>query len=167
MCRTRPLVGMLLEGRCERGCRIARRHLLRHGRCQQHERSGQSLAHRGSVAAGSNEVHALVLPTRPGLGPSKGGPNRTLAYMYDPANPVPTMGGYELTIPAGPKDQRPIEGRPDVLVFTSDSLAEPMEVTGQVRARLYRLERRAGLRLFRSALRRLSRTAARLTFARV
>jgi hypothetical protein len=50
---------------------------------------------------------------------------------------VPTLGGYQLTIPAGPKDQRPIEGRPDVLVFTSAPLAEPLEVTGRVRARLW------------------------------
>jgi hypothetical protein len=72
-----------------------------------------------------------------GLGASKSGPSQTLAYLYDPAKPVPTIGGYELTIPAGPKDQRPIEERADVLVFTSESLAEPMEVTGHVRARLY------------------------------
>lgn len=60
-----------------------------------------------------------------------------LSYLYDPANPVPTLGGPQLTLPAGGKDQRPIESRPDVLVFTSEPLAEPMEVTGPVRARLW------------------------------
>jgi uncharacterized protein len=63
--------------------------------------------------------------------------DRTLSYIYDPRKPVPTVGGYQLTIPAGPKDQREIEARDDVLVFTSEPLARPIEVTGRVRARLY------------------------------
>jgi hypothetical protein len=60
-----------------------------------------------------------------------------LSFSYDPTNPVPTLGGPELTIPAGPKDQQSIESRPDVLVFTSEPLAEPLEVTGRVRAKLW------------------------------
>ncbi|MCX8092430.1 MAG: CocE/NonD family hydrolase, partial [Verrucomicrobiae bacterium] len=60
-----------------------------------------------------------------------------LRFAYDPANPVPTLGGPELTLPAGPKDQRSIETRPDVLVFTSEPLAEPLEITGHVRAKLW------------------------------
>jgi uncharacterized protein len=46
------------------------------------------------------------------------------------------VGGYELTLPAGPRDQRAIEARDDLLVFTSKPLPEPLEVTGQVRARI-------------------------------
>jgi hypothetical protein len=61
----------------------------------------------------------------------------SLSYRYDPANPAPTIGGYELTLPAGPRDQTPLDGRTDVLVFSSPVLAEPFEVTGRVRARLY------------------------------
>ncbi len=60
-----------------------------------------------------------------------------LSFQYDPQDPVPTIGGAQLTIPAGPKDQRTIETRPDVLVFTSPPLAKPLEVTGRVRARLW------------------------------
>jgi predicted acyl esterase len=59
------------------------------------------------------------------------------SYIYDPTNPVPTVGGYQLTLPAGPRDQRSIESRDDVLVFTSAPLAQPLEVTGQVRVKLY------------------------------
>jgi uncharacterized protein len=66
--------------------------------------------------------------------PAKADP---LIYTYDPANPCPTLGGPQLTVPAGAMDQRKIEGRPDVLVFTSASLTEPVEVTGRVRARLW------------------------------
>ncbi|HYK67064.1 MAG TPA: CocE/NonD family hydrolase [Streptosporangiaceae bacterium] len=60
-------------------------------------------------------------------------------YRYDPADPVPTAGGPTL-IPAspdgsvswmaGPRDQRAIEARSDVLSFTSDVLPEDLEVTG-------------------------------------
>lgn len=60
-----------------------------------------------------------------------------LAYTYDPGDPVPTVGGIQLTIPAGPMDQRKIEERADVLVFTSAPLPEPLEVTGRVRAQLW------------------------------
>ena len=64
------------------------------------------------------------------------GPSGTLTYTNDPAHPVPSVGGYELTIPAGPKDQRSIESRPDLLVFTTAPLTAPLEVTGHVLARL-------------------------------
>lgn len=65
------------------------------------------------------------------------GASATVTYRYDPNQPVPTLGGYQLTIPAGPRDQRSIESRPDVLVFTSETLAQPLEVTGRIRAKLY------------------------------
>ncbi|MGI5130005.1 CocE/NonD family hydrolase [Pseudonocardia sp. CA-107938] len=63
----------------------------------------------------------------------------TDAFTYDPADPVPTTGGAVLMsneFPAGPLDQAPVEARPDVLVYTSDVLAEDLEVTGRVRAHL-------------------------------
>ncbi len=66
--------------------------------------------------------------------PSDGG---RLSYKYDPNDPVPTVGGQNLTIPKGPMDQREVESRPDVLVFTSDALTEPVEITGRVLAKLY------------------------------
>ncbi len=58
-------------------------------------------------------------------------------YLYDPTNPVPTHGGHNLNIPAGPYDQRLIENRDDVLVFTSPVLDQPYEATGPIRARLF------------------------------
>jgi putative CocE/NonD family hydrolase len=60
-----------------------------------------------------------------------------LAFTYQPTNPVPTLGGTQLTLPAGPMDQRTVEERPDVLVFSSPVLDEPLEVTGRIRARLW------------------------------
>lgn len=58
-------------------------------------------------------------------------------YVYDPARPAPTVGGVQLTLPSGPMDQRSLESRDDVLVFTSETLADPVEVTGRIRARLW------------------------------
>lgn len=60
-----------------------------------------------------------------------------LSYRYDPADPVPTLGGRNLNIVAGPMDQRPVECRPDVLLFTSDEFQSPIEVTGQIIAKIY------------------------------
>ncbi|MHC4328452.1 MAG: CocE/NonD family hydrolase, partial [Planctomycetota bacterium] len=62
---------------------------------------------------------------------------KALSYRYDPNDPVPTVGGQNLLLPKGPMDQRKIESRPDVLLFTTDVLAEPVEVTGRIYAKLY------------------------------
>lgn len=58
-------------------------------------------------------------------------------YSYDPADPVPTLAGANLGLPKGSVDQRPVEGRSDVLVFTTEPLTEPLEVTGHVSAVLF------------------------------
>jgi hypothetical protein len=61
-------------------------------------------------------------------------------YTYDPADPVTSVGGNNCCgtpTAAGPQDQRPIEKRPDVLVYTSDELQEELEVTGPVKVVLY------------------------------
>ena len=61
-------------------------------------------------------------------------------FLYDPDRPVPTWGGCTLmpgAQSAGPRDQRPVEERDDILVYTSAPLTEPMEVTGPVEAILY------------------------------
>jgi len=61
-------------------------------------------------------------------------------YVYDPASPVPTLGGRlccgESTKP-GPYDQRPNEERADVLVFSTPPLERDVEVTGEVSLELY------------------------------
>lgn len=60
-----------------------------------------------------------------------------LTYQYDPESPVPTIGGQNLLITKGPMDQRSVESRPDVLVFTSEPLTAPLEVTGRITAQLF------------------------------
>lgn len=63
--------------------------------------------------------------------------NGELRYQYDPQSPVPTVGGQNLLITKGPMDQREVESRADVLVFTTKPLAEPMEITGPISAKLF------------------------------
>jgi predicted acyl esterase len=59
------------------------------------------------------------------------------SYEYNPAVPVATVGGQELFLPRGPMDQRKLESRPDVLMFSTAVLTEPVEVTGRLRAKLF------------------------------
>ena len=58
-------------------------------------------------------------------------------YHYDPANPTPAVGGAWLSGSFGPRDNRPLEARPDVLVYTSIPLQQDLEVIGPVTAELY------------------------------
>ncbi|WP_340316394.1 CocE/NonD family hydrolase [Rhizorhabdus argentea] len=57
-------------------------------------------------------------------------------FVYDPSDPVPTMGGHLVmagAFPPGPKEQGSVEARQDVCVFTSAPLEQELEVTGRVR----------------------------------
>jgi putative CocE/NonD family hydrolase len=62
-------------------------------------------------------------------------------YVYDPADPVPTTGGPLCCDrdhkPAGPRDQRPVEARDDVLVYSTPPMEQDVEVTGPVSLELY------------------------------
>ncbi len=59
------------------------------------------------------------------------------SYTYDPQDPAPTFGGNTLIIPQGVADQRPVEDRGDVLVYTSEALPRDLEVTGPIKMRLF------------------------------
>jgi uncharacterized protein len=65
------------------------------------------------------------------------------AYLYDPRDPVPTVGGQtflpglRVAANSGPRDQRSVELRPDVLMFTTPPLISDVEVIGPVVLRLY------------------------------
>jgi len=64
-------------------------------------------------------------------------------FDYDPADPVVTCGGATflpglyIAANAGPRDQRSLETRDDVLCYTSDVLPRDTEVTGPVVLKLY------------------------------
>jgi predicted acyl esterase len=81
------------------------------------------------------------------------------AYVYDPANPVPTVGGNNLVcllicrlcyvcvlnlslnfmqdMPCGPLDQAEIDQRSDVLTFETPALAEALPLTGPLDVTLF------------------------------
>ena len=70
--------------------------------------------------------------------PSVDQPDR---FTYDPMNPVPTHGGYRSTNNVGgvdgSYDQRTVEERPDVLVYSTAPFKEGLEVTGTMTPTLY------------------------------
>jgi len=63
------------------------------------------------------------------------------SFVYDPKTPVQTIGGGDCcnggVVVPGAFDQRPVEVRHDVLVYTSDPLKEPVKIAGFVDAILH------------------------------
>lgn len=102
----------------------------------------------GSSSSGNVWRTAETWPVPASLTPfyltEKGGLKTTMpkaetavSYSYNPKNPVPTLGGRNLFLESGPKDQQLIEQRDDVLVFTTPPLEEDIEVTGDLSAKLF------------------------------
>ena len=88
-----------------------------------------------SNGSGDSVGRALTLTeVAPGDEPPDG-------YVYDPQDPVPTVGGqlccYWSQLPAGPFDQSAVESRPDVLVYTTDPFESAVEVTGSITLNLW------------------------------
>ena len=68
------------------------------------------------------------------------GDGKPATFSYDPANPVPTVGGHVLdqSLQPGPMDQREkVEARSDVLVFSTPVLERDLAVAGKVRVKLF------------------------------
>ncbi len=91
----------------------------------------------GKANAGSGDGCLLAEPPGPDEPPDR--------YVYDPEDPVPTLGGNHSicwgdafhVIQPGPFDQRPIERRQDVLSYTTPALDRDTEVTGPIVLHLY------------------------------
>ncbi len=64
------------------------------------------------------------------------GPAR-LAYRFDPAHPVSTFGGANLTFDRGPQDQRQVGNREDYLRFQTPVLDKDLSIAGTVTVELY------------------------------
>jgi putative CocE/NonD family hydrolase len=86
-------------------------------------------------AGGANTVHGggRLSQDPPGDEPPD-------VYLCNPLRPVPTLGGQVL-LPGGsavgPRDQRAVEVRDDVLVYRTPALDRPVEVTGSIELRLF------------------------------
>ena len=63
------------------------------------------------------------------------------SFVYDPMNPVPSYGGNVCctgnAVTAGAFDQRKMEARQDILVYTTEPFAEGMELSGSIVPTLY------------------------------
>jgi uncharacterized protein len=87
-------------------------------------------------AADEHKHGGALSPQPPGEAPPE-------EYTYDPHDPAPTLGGPTslpgglLRTNSGPLDQRKLEGRADVLVYSSRPLERPLEVTGPLTLVLY------------------------------
>jgi len=62
-------------------------------------------------------------------------------YLYDPSNPAPTVGGPlccdGLHLAPGPRDQRAVESRDDVLIYSTPAFTQDTEVTGPITLDLF------------------------------
>jgi uncharacterized protein len=81
--------------------------------------------------------HRLYLCGDGGVSPD--GPNGApRGYRYDPRRPIPTLGGRNMLIEPGPRDQRPVRALPDYgLVYRGETLAQDLTIAGNVRMTLH------------------------------
>lgn len=82
--------------------------------------------------ANGPEGAGTLAEAQPGQGPPD-------SFVYDPSDPPPTTGGSIVSsmIPSGSTDQRSVQQRPDVLVYSTAPLPSALEVTGPVKVVLY------------------------------
>src|SRR5437763_8375188 len=73
-----------------------------------------------------------------GAAPTADNPDK---FDYDPMNPVPSYGGNVCctgnAVQGGAFDQRKMEARPDILLYTTEPLKEGIEVSGPIEVTLY------------------------------
>lgn len=93
----------------------------------------------GAAGDGWLDTHRpFVDEDRPGRSPRDAREAAVDRYRYDPADPVPSVGGrFQASVPGGPYDQRPVLDRRDVLVYTTPPLRDDVEVTGPITVTLY------------------------------
>lgn len=85
----------------------------------------------------AHHVESLWLTGQGQLSCARSEPDEELSrYVSDGTSPTPVIGGRNLGPVSGPFDQRPLEGREDVAVFTSEAFEQPVELTGPIRANL-------------------------------
>lgn len=63
--------------------------------------------------------------------------SQPIHYKFDPENPVPTVGGANLTLKRGPMDQRAIGDRSDYLRFETGELKQAVAIAGPVKVELW------------------------------
>ena len=86
------------------------------------------------AAANSSKGNGSLSTAAPASEPSD-------KFTYDPLKPVPTIGGPLCCdgghLAPGPRDQRSVEDRNDVLIYSTPPLEHDLEVTGPVKLELF------------------------------
>ena len=72
-----------------------------------------------------------------GLGEAFDGEARPTPFTYDPADPTPAVGGPLLSGDSKQQDNKDVEARDDVLVFTGEPLVHDLDVIGDVSATVF------------------------------
>jgi predicted acyl esterase len=85
----------------------------------------------------NREVRYYLTTDKGLLAKPPAGADVKVSYRYDPANPVPTVGGANLTFERGPMDQRAIPERGDYLRFKTPPLEKDVTISGPVKVELY------------------------------
>jgi putative CocE/NonD family hydrolase len=84
-----------------------------------------------------HDIQAWYLHPEGGLSSDPPVLSHSDSFVYDPADPTPSVGGPVLVGKlAGPRDNSELEARPDVLVYTGAVLRSDLEIVGPVRARI-------------------------------
>jgi putative CocE/NonD family hydrolase len=84
-----------------------------------------------------HQAERWYLQSGRGLSKAMPGPSEPDRYRYDPADPTPSVGGSSLSQNSGPRDNRALEARPDVLVYTSPPQERDVEAIGPVTVELH------------------------------
>lgn len=85
----------------------------------------------------NREVRYYLTPDKALSAKAPSGEGMKLSYRFDPADPVPTAGGANLTFERGPMDQRAIPARADYLRFQTPVLDKDLTIAGPVKVELY------------------------------
>lgn len=83
------------------------------------------------------EVRYYLAPDKSLTTNAPAGDGAKVSYRFDPANPVETFGGANLTFDRGPMDQRAVGQRADYLRFTTPVLDKDLTISGPVKVELY------------------------------
>ncbi len=85
----------------------------------------------------NREVRFYLTPDKALVAKPPAGEGAKVSYRYDPANPVQTVGGANLTFERGPMDQRAIGARQDYLRFQTPVLDKDVVIAGPVKVELF------------------------------
>jgi len=95
------------------------------------------LASCGKLASPGN-CPAEIYLTGDGRLTTDGPSGEARSYIYDPRRPIPTLGGRNMLIPGGPRDQRPVQALPNYgLIYRSEVLDCDLTIAGSVDIRLH------------------------------